>query len=223
MDKKNLPKVIETSAAMAIPSNWNPNLTPDQQSFFKKHLDSQKAAPLASLPMVCKWESCVAKHACPLFQTKVSPTPEGKACPYEIEMINNYLSDYCRELEVSPNDITDMALIKEMVTWHIYEWRAQAEMAAEPNIIREAVIGYDTENDEPVTKEVMNPIIIMLEKASKTRAKIRDALIATREAKAKEKGRKQVGLSELAANIQQKIEEKKKQMEIEAKALKPKD
>lgn len=208
MEKKN--EVVRIDPSLVSPINWKPNMKPEDLVVYKRHLDSQKAAPLASLPMICKWQDCSYKAHCPLWQMKIDPPPIGQACPYEIEMINGYLSDYMRELEVTVDDITDLALIKEMITWHIYEWRAQAELSQEPNIIRDAVIGYDADSNEPVMKEIMNPIILMLEKTSKARGKIRDALLATREAKARAKGTRQVGLSELSASIQAKIEATKK-------------
>lgn len=208
--KKNQP--IEVPE-LVQPANWSPDLTEKQKAHLQRFYESQKAAPLASLPMQCKWENCHCRHACPLFTMKVEPSPKGGACPIEVEMINRWLSEGMREMDISINDITDMAILREMVTWMVLEWRAQAELAASPETIRDSIVGVDPDTGDPIMKEFMNPIILMLEKAAKTKAKHRDALVSTREAKAKDPTRRQLSMSDLAITIQQKMEAKKKQLQ----------
>ena len=78
----------------------------------------------------------------------------------------------------------------------------------DPKNVRETVVGFDDEG-EPLVKEMMNPAILMLEKAGKMSQKLLEALIATREAKAKDKTRKQTSMSEISARVAKKIAEAK--------------
>lgn len=130
-------------------------------------------------------------------------------CPIEINLIDRWVRDYANELEVMPENIIDLAILKEMVMWKILEKRAGEELAKEPRIIHESVIGID-DDGIPVTKDMMNPIIVMMEKAGKMQAKLRESLLATRESKDKANSRKQIDLSAVAEKVKAKIEAKKR-------------
>lgn len=190
------------------PIGWNPELTPAQKSHIEGYLRGRNGA-LAALPMICRWEECIIRAQCPLYQAKVDPPPRDLPCPIETSDIDRWVKELMVELEVTEKDVTDLSILRELVTWMVLEKRALAELALDPKNIRDAVLGIDKDGD-PITKEMMNPAITMLEKAAKTKQKYRDALVATREAKAKDKGRKQPSMSEFAATIMQKIEAKKR-------------
>ena len=194
------------------PAGWHPELTEEQKEYVNTFLDTQKGAPLASLPVICLWHNCLYKKACALYELEISPTPEGKRCPIEIQMIERWLSQFSEELGIEEGDISDMAVLKTLIQWMIFEWRAQAELANDPKINRSSIVGIDKDGD-PIVREIMNPAITMLEKAAKTKHKLWEALIATREAKAKDKSRKQIQISDIAAALQAKIEARKKEIE----------
>lgn len=211
------------------PANWDPKFNDEQAKYLKNYFDRQKGSPLASLPMICKWSACHYKASCPLYAMQIDPSPINKPCPIEQTIIDNLIADYCKELDIQPEDITDLAVLKEMVHWNIMEKRAQEELAEDPKIIREAVVGVDDEG-VPIMREIMNPIINMMEKSGRMKQKLRDSLIATREAKDKSKSRKQLSITQIAASIQAKIAAKKNNMidatpikQIETEPAKPQD
>lgn len=220
--KENLPIKAEPldAPALVLPAGWSPQLSAEQAMAINNYFDGQKAGPIATMPLICKWQDCHYRHGCVLFQLKIDPPPTGKPCPVEMTELQNWMSQYMKELDITEKDVTDMAILREMLSWQLLEKRAQSELAQDPELLRESVVGVDADH-EPIMKEGMNPLVLIFEKAAKTKLKHREALIATREAKAKDKSRKQTNLSDLSALIAKKIEERKKRLEgiIEIKPL----
>ena len=209
-EPKKLPIVIPPAEAptLVTPAGWNPDFSKEQRDYLASYFKSQQAGPTASLALICKWEDCIYKGHCPLFQMKISDPPIGKPCPVEATLVEQHMFDFKKELGIEDADITDIAILKEVVIWQMLQKRAIEELAQDPKNIRETIVGVDEEGD-PISKEMMNPAITMLEKAAKTKLRYWEALIATREAKAKDKSRKQTNLSDFSALVQKRILDRK--------------
>lgn len=197
-----VPDVVESGLVRTV--GWDPKLSPEQSAHLHKYFQTQRAGPIATLPLICRWNDCIYRCSCPLYQAKVDPPPLNLPCPVEATNIDLLINALAREMEIGPDDVTDQSILRELVMWTTLEKRAQEELALDPKTIREAVVGFDDEG-EPLMKEMMNPAINMLEKAGKMKHKLREALIATREAKSRDKSRKQTTMSEVAARVAQKI------------------
>lgn len=211
--EKSLPAPIDISTEMVRPANWVPNISPEQKVFIDEYFKRKSVGVVASLPLICKWDDCPFKGDCPLYSLKITPTPIGKQCPIEATLVANKVAHFQKEMGVGDQDYTDLTILKEMVMWEMMEVRTLLELGQDPSMSKEAVIGIDSDG-EPMTREMANPLIIILEKAGKMKHKLRESLIATREAKDKAKQRKQPDLSDMGINIQKKIEEKRKLMQI---------
>lgn len=196
---------------MVTPAGWNPEFNQEQKDYLAGYFKAQQAGPTASIALLCKWSECPYRSHCPLYQLQIPDPPIGKPCPVEATLIERYLHDFMVELDIQPTDITDIAILKEVVLWQILQKRTIEELAQDPKTIRETVVGVDEEGD-PISKEMMNPAITMLDKAAKTKIRYWDALIATREAKAKDKGRKQTNISDYSAMVQKRILERKQRL-----------
>jgi thymidylate synthase ThyX len=70
-------------------------------------------------------------------------------------------------------------------------WKSTEELAKKPEILQKNVAGFQqtSEGMKPVYRDEMNQIVNFLEKAQRQKLKIMNALIATREAKAKDVSR----------------------------------
>ena len=165
------------------------SLTPREAKKLVVYLNTLKHGFTASVPILCTGDRCPYAQKCPLVE--MNSCPIGKDCPIEGTLIEMWHSDYMRNLEVDPDNRVDSALVSDVVFWEILEKRATEELAKRPEILRKNVAGFQETSDgvKPVYKEEMNQIINFLEKAQKQKLKIMNALIATREAKAKDANR----------------------------------
>ena len=187
-------------------SAYQPKLSKEEVNHLETYFQAQEGSPIASMALICKWDQCVYKDACPLYQIKPQDTPEGKPCPVELTLLYRDLNRYMDELDISATDVVDISILKEYLMWNLYAKRAREEMAMDPQILRRNFITLDRDG-EPIYQEQLNPIFNMLEKQSRTKQKLLASLMATREAKAKDANSKQKGFHELAKVFRTRVEE----------------
>lgn len=164
-------------------------LTPKEAKRLVIYLNSLRHGFTATAPMICTAEQCPYSSKCPLGTNNTYPI--GKECPIESSIIDMWYADYAKELGIDPDSKVDGALVGDLVFWEILEKRATEELAKKPEIIQKNLAGFQQTNDglKPVYRDEMNQIVHFLEKAQKQKLKIMNALIATREAKAKDVNR----------------------------------
>lgn len=182
-------------------------LTPKETKRLILYLNTLKHGFAATAPMICMGEQCPYSKKCPLGSNNTYPI--GKECPVEGTLLEMWHGDYVRELGVDPDSKVDGALVGDLVFWEILEKRATEELANKPEILQKNVAGFQNTPDglKPVYKDEMNQIVNFLEKAQRQKLKIMNALIATREAKAKDVNRIMADPSTYASKLLEKARE----------------
>lgn len=182
-------------------------LTPKEVKRLVLYINTLKHGFSATVPMLCMGEQCPYAGKCPLGSNNNYPI--GKDCPIEGTLLEMWHRDYITELGVDPESKVDGALVGDLVFWEILEKRATEELSKKPEIIQRNVAGFQNTPDglKAVYKDEMNQIVNFLEKAQKQKLKIMNALIATREAKAKDASRIIADPSTYAAKLLDKARE----------------
>lgn len=182
-------------------------LTPKEAKRLVIYLNSLRHGFTATAPMICTAEQCPYSSKCPLGTNNTYPI--GKECPIESSIIDMWYADYVKELGIDPDSKVDGALVGDLVFWEILEKRATEELAKKPEIIQKNLAGFQQTNEglKPVYRDEMNQIVHFLEKAQKQKLKIMNALIATREAKAKDVNRVMADPSTYASKLLERARE----------------
>lgn len=196
------------------PRNYKPNFTTEEQLYLKEFFDQHTGGPINTMSLICRKHQCTVKEFCPIYKLDPDKVPEGELCPVEQTIIYRMIEDYKNELEIEDEDIVDLAILKEYVMWQIYNKRAQEQLAKNPEIVKKEFIGY-TENGTPIYREFLNPTFNLLEKSSKTKKKLLESLIATREAKSKDTTRKHQTFAEFARIFQERLQRLKNERQEE--------
>jgi hypothetical protein len=193
--------------AKKLQDGYEITLTPKEAKRLVLYLNTLKHGFAATAPMICMGEQCPYSAKCPLGTSNTYPI--GKECPIEGTLLEMWYNDYVRELGVDPESKVDGALVGDLVFWEILEKRATEELSKKPEILQKNVAGFQNTPDglKPVYKDEMNQIINFLEKAQRQKLKIMNALIATREAKAKDVNRVMADPSTYAAKLLERARE----------------
>jgi hypothetical protein len=175
--------------ARKLQDGYEITLTPKEVKRLVLYINTLKHGFSATVPMICTGEQCPYCGKCPLSTNNHYPI--GKDCPIEGTLLEMWHGDYIKELGIDPDSRVDGALVGELVFWDILSKRASEELAKKPEILQKNVAGFQqtAEGMVPVYKDEMNQIVNFLEKAGRQKLKIMNALIATREAKAKDASR----------------------------------
>ena len=174
----NLVSVAETSEVA---------LTPDQVQHLSHYLDSNTRGYVGSLGMMCKGETCPFISSCPLNNIG-SKLPINQKCPVENSMVTMWLNKHLKALGIDdPNDPIhsfDMDMLYELAGQELIRWRCSVHLSDDPRLVSNQQVGA-TQQGEPIFADVINPVLDVMEKAGKNISKIRQALVATREAQIK--------------------------------------
>lgn len=187
-------------------SSYKPQLTPRQEARLNQYYRNQRARPIEGIAMRCKWDDCNYKQSCPLYQMQVNPNPQGQPCPMELGLIEQKLYEYQTHLDIRDDDIVDLAILKEYISWMIFSKRAEEEMVNDPDIIRSSFGGIDPEGNV-LSQESSNPAIGVAERATRIKQKLLDSLMATREAKAKDRSQKTRDVAEIVKIISARVKD----------------
>lgn len=175
----------------------------------------------ATMPIRCPGAKvCPIVSICPLAKMDIDnldkennpKVPVGKFCPIEAQLFVMWLEDYCEELEVTPDDILDMALCRQLAELDIYELRLTVHLGHFEHAmgVGENVVGYDQEKNEAITMEQIAPAMDLKLRLKDKRMRILQSLVATRQEKYKEqaalKEAPTADPSTLLANLKKKLE-----------------
>jgi hypothetical protein len=201
------PDSILDRFARKLQDGYSITMTPKEAKKLILYLNTLKHGFAATAPMLCLGEQCPYAGKCPLSTS--NNWPIGKECPLESTILEMWHGDYVRELGIDPESKVDGALVGDLVFWELLEKRATEELAKNPAIMQKNVAGFQQTPDglKPVYKDEMNQIVNFLEKAQKQKLKIMNALIATREAKAKDVNRVMSDPSTYASKLLEKARE----------------
>lgn len=140
---------------------------------------------VGALPLICKGEACPFLSACPLYEAK-KELPIGARCPVESTLVQLWVNKHLEALGIddydSPEYSFDMDILYELAAHELIRWRLAGHLSEEGSLIEEVHVG-DTDSGEPLFEKVINPILDELQKHTKIALRLKEALLATRQAK----------------------------------------
>lgn len=201
-------KTIKENVVNDLVQVSNKEVTQADREYLSQYFDSATRGYVGSLGMVCKGPSCPFISDCPINKIK-GHLPMGEKCPVETSMVTMWLNKHLKVLGIeNPNDPVhsfDMDMLYELAGQELIRWRCSVHLADDPRLVSNQQVGA-TQQGEPIFADVINPVLEVMEKAGKNISKIRDALVATREAQVKA-GQLASDPTERAAELRQKANE----------------
>lgn len=162
-------------------------VTTEQRNLISSFIDATTKGSVAVMGMICKGQDCPFISSCPLALIGAK-LPIKSKCPVEAGMINNWVNKHLRSLGIeNPEDPAhsfDMDMLYEMATQELIKWRCSVHLSDDPRLVSNQQVGA-TQQGEPIFGDVINPVLDVMERAGKNISKLREALVATREAQIK--------------------------------------
>jgi len=140
-----------------------------------------RTAMFSSIPMNCEAEKCIFASTCPLLKENLAP--KGNPCPIEMGMVAQFTMEYMEQLEVNPNNLVEVSMIRDLVDQEV-QYLRKSKLLAKEHFIQENIIGIDKDGN-PIFKKELHLAVELEDKLHKRRRDLRNQLLATREAKAK--------------------------------------
>jgi hypothetical protein len=172
------------------------------ETIIDDYMHRMRYSPTAESFLVCRGAGCEVAHACPLKKARI-PFPEGKQCPVERKLVEVWTLDLMRELEVEDTAYVDKAQIATVVHSQLLTKRSQ-EIIANSTSLVEAFRGF-APSGEVITELKVHPMLFMFDKYAKTREDALSSLIATREAKSKDRSRESASAAQLVSAVMGKV------------------
>lgn len=135
----------------------------------------------SSIPMNCEAEKCIFASTCPLMKENLAP--KNKPCPIEMSMVAQFTSEYLEQLDVNPNNLVEVSMVRDLVDQEV-QYLRKTKLLAKEHFIQENIIGIDRDG-QPILKKELHLAVELEDKLHKRRKDLRNQLLATREAKAK--------------------------------------
>lgn len=160
----------------------------------------------------------IATHNCPFVSScplalAGAKLPVNSPCPVEQNMIVIWVNKHLKALGIdnvlNPESSFDMDLLYELAGQELIRWRCGVHLSDEPSLVTRELVN-STITGVDIFADVINPVLDVLERAGKNINKIREALVATREAQIKA-GQESRDPSQKAAELRQKAQEVLKQ------------
>jgi hypothetical protein len=173
-----------------------------------------KTSMFSSIPMTCEHHKCVFADTCPLLKENLAP--KGSPCPIEMSIVSQFTSDYMNQLEVNPENLVEVSMVRDLVDQEV-QYIRKTKLLAKEHFIQENVIGVD-QDGQPILKKELHLAVELEDKLHKRRKDLRNQLLATREAKAKI-GQTQLDTAQTISDILSKVQiiEKEKNKLIKQK------
>lgn len=159
-------------------------LTPEQAQTFKNSVIRVSYGTSAAIPLYCYGKTCLNK-TCPFHEFGTYPL--GKRCLYEVRMISFLTQSYMEDLNVEPDNRTEMVLINELVTCDIIDFRANLGLSGGSDQEAGSLLKTTITETDKATSETVNlhPLLEAKTRATNTRDKILNSFAATRREKYK--------------------------------------
>ena len=220
-DLKAIKKSVIQNLVQVAENKSNQVVSAAGRDILVHYIDSATRGYVGSLGMICKGSQCPFISDCPLNKIK-SVLPMGEKCPVENAMVTVWLNKHLKALGIEdPSDPIhsfDMDMLYELAGQELIRWRCAVHLSDDPRLVSNQQVGA-TQQGEPIFGDVINPVLDVMEKAGKNISKIREALVATREAQIKA-GQLATDPTERAAELKKKANaliEKRRQAHEETK------
>jgi hypothetical protein len=205
-DKETFLKSFEALRPdLFLPESW----TDEQKEKAVELIRPQKTrtSMFSSIPMTCEATKCTFADSCPLLKENLAP--KGAPCPIEMSIVSQFTNEYMNQLEVSPENLVEVSMIRDLVDQEV-QYMRKTRLLAKEHFIQENVIGIDSNTGEPIMKKELHLAVDLEDKLHKRRKDLRNQLLATREAKAKI-GQTQLDTAQAISDIMYKVQDIEKQ------------
>lgn len=172
-----------------------------QYPLFDYHPDAWRVQHLisslyTSLPATCRGTECPFAAICP-----VSDRLDilGTRCVLETMEIASRLSQYVKELDLSPLNYTDVQMVVDLVRLEILIWRIEQYLALSGMTVEEVTV---TGRGKTV-KTVPHPLISELRSLMEQKRRLYDDLVTSRRARLEREAREQKVANDLARILAQ--------------------
>jgi hypothetical protein len=129
-------------------------------------------------------DPCPYVHACPLVEA--GKPPIGNVCPFEDTMIDAYLESYMCELEVRPENIIEMAQLKDVITIDLLLQRSTGVLSnnglADENAV--GIIQKPGQDANVIYRKDLSHALLAMDKLLMRKERVLKSLRATRESRA---------------------------------------
>ena len=150
-----------------------------------KNIKNLKYGLSASIPIICRGESCPYVESCYLDGNE---RVVGARCPIEVGTIIQMYHMYCEQLGINLDNIdlkehtVDLSLINELVELDIKIMRTQNKLAIDADMISDVIaeIGH---KGEMYTRPEVHQAEVLAEKLRKDRHRVFEDLLSTRKSK----------------------------------------
>lgn len=180
-------------------------LTDEQKRSLAIFLDNTSRGHATSLGMICTGKRCPFLSGCRLNDIG-APLPIGYTCPLESSILTLWINKHLKFLGIDdPDDPVhsfDMDMLYELAGQELIRWRCSVHLSDNPALVSNQQVGA-TQQGEPIFADVINPVLDVMERSGRNIAKIREALVATREGQLKA-GQHQADPSHRAAELREK-------------------
>jgi len=160
--------------------SWSVEQKKEANKLLKK--GRAKVGMLSLIPLHCKGPDCIYAPMAPLIHEDY-PKEAKRPCPVESAAVNDFFWDYVEELSVDVSRMVEVSMVRDLVDQEIQQLRKSVVLSQE-HFIQENVVGLNDQG-EVVTKKELHQAIDYEERLLKRKEKLRNALLATRESKAK--------------------------------------
>jgi len=178
--------VVEDLVRIAEETTQRP-VSPEGQLVLSRFIDGATRGYVANLGMICTGTKCAFLSACPLHAIGAT-LPVGKRCPVEGSLVVTWINKHLKSLGIEdPDDPVhsfDMDMLYELAGQELIRWRCSVHLSDDPRLVSNQQVGA-TQQGEPIFADVINPVLDVMDRAGRNIAKIREALVATREAQMK--------------------------------------
>jgi len=186
-DLKNIKNIVVDNLVNIVKEENGTGLTETGINIIASFIENTTRGYVGSLGMICKGASCPFVGACPLNKVG-SKLPIGKVCPVECSIVTMWINKHLKALGIeNPDDPVhsfDMDMLYELAGQELIRWRCSVHLSDNPRLVSNQQVGA-TQQGEPIFADVINPVLDVMERAGKNIAKIREALVATRQAQVK--------------------------------------
>lgn len=165
----------------------------------------------ARAPMICKGENSPCYKTCPLKEFDL--LPDGERCPIEIAAIIDIFSGYCDSLQVDPQNIVDLGLVKELSQIEVTMDRCTDRIAQE-DMVQQVTVGV-SENGQKIEQPQIHKALEIYDKMSKRKHEILKLLASTRQDQSKD----EKGKSDIAAELIEMVQKKRRLEQEKALSL----
>ena len=149
----------------------------------KRQMKTASIGPISTVAMICTGSQCQIKEMCPYWKNEAVPL--GEICLVEAQLIREWVERYIIEFSVDISRTTELQLVSELAEISVYERRINSYISINsPMMLQEVVAGVDSQGNAYYNLDIAKAFEIK-DRLKKQRMKILDAMLATRDRKAK--------------------------------------